>query len=600
MSVARIGPTSERSYNPVVATGECSLCATKESSLYRLHRRSYGEVYDSAKHGPLEVESGRLGFKISTPTEEIVDEGGTEKTVTIAKTIFQRVGTDPETDDRVRLFTDDHASCADCIRRMILASQSLKCPFCRIPISKDTIHLPPKPQAAAAPRSSAPRAAGGGSSSSGAQRGSTAEAAPRAESRRSDGRSYLDAAASAPIEEARGSRRGHRPPRHATASSQGQTSLNEDQELEALLSATGARPGRHRQAGRHSHPTYSTSRADLSFQQMARALGEDDDEAVEATPHDSAQKRVDFSGMDPASIQLIKELMRQNGLSNRQLLEMQRMALPSNPRTGGSIAAAGSGAGEYLDRDEWQFAPVGGNHRPSGSRSAPSMMGSEAVAAPAPAAAARHPILIPGLSLPLSSHPLITFIVTGPETSALLDEAFATSLIANEEKVRFLLSKEIPLTVIHECREWIFSHYFTFKPTEAILSQMAVSERHETTSPLAKLYKQTVAYARFAPLGEDGDKLHMEEEIRETLSSLSEDDRNLVEEWIWRENGEPPTLDQQWGKNNPFYSAIGLYAGVYKAVLMKLLILSTAERIALISRCEGETTNICKLADSFI
>jgi hypothetical protein len=333
---------------------------------------------------------------------------------------------------------------------------------------------------------------------------------------------------------------------------------------------------------------------------MARALGEEDDDAVEAPSQSSTQKRVDYTGMDPATIALIKDMMRENGLSNKELLAIQRAALSSHPRSSGSIPAAGSGAGEELHHEEWEFTPVGRNHRPGGSRSAPSMMGSEAVAAPAPAAAGRDPLLIPVLSLALSSHPLITFVATGSGTSAILDEAFATSLIANEEKVRLLLTKGIPLKVIHECREWIFSQYFTFKPTEAILSQMAMSERHETTSPLAKLYKQTVTYARFAPLGQAGDKLQLEEEITETLSSLSEDDRYLVEEWIWRENGEPQTLDPQWGKNNPFHSAIALYAAIYKAIHMKLLTLSSEDRVALLFRCEGDTSNICKLADSFI
>ena len=574
MSAARIEPTSAISYPPPVATGECSICTNKGLPLYRVHDRSYGEVYDSAKHGPLQVVSGRLGFEISTTAEEIVDEGGTEKTVTIAKKIFQQVGTDPAADHRPRIFTDDHASCADCIR-MMSAARPLKCPFCRIDIDKSTISLRPEPQAAAASRSSASRAA---------------------QSLRSNGRTYREAAASPaspPMEPSRASR----PPRHATAASQGQRLLDEDEELEALVSASGARPGRHRPADRHSRQTSRHARSNSIFQRMIGDSEQSGEEAIGASREASSQRKVNYSGMDPASVQLIKELMRQDGLSNRQLLEMQRNAL----LRAGRLPAAGSSAGEYLDHDRREFLPEGGNHRPSMSRSDPAMMGSETVAASAAAASHPLPLLIPELSLALTSHPFITSLMTGDlGASAILDEAFASSLIANEEKVRLLLTQGIPLTVIHECRNWIFSQYFTVNPSEAILSQMNISERYETRSPLAKLYKQAVTYARFATLGQASDKSRLEEEITETLSRLSEDDRNLVEEWIWRENGEILTIDPIWGRNNTFRNPTALYSAIYKAIHMKLFTLSTAERIALISRCEGVTTNICKLADSFI
>ena len=91
----------------------------------------------------------------------------------------------------------------------------------------------------------------------------------------------------------------------------------------------------------------------------------------------------------------------------------------------------------------------------------------------------------------------------------------------------------------------------------------------------------------------------METEIRETLASLKED-RDLVDQWIWRENGEPVTLDVQWGRNNPFHNAIALYSAVNKAIHMKLFTLSTEDRAALLSRCGEESSNICKLADSFM
>ncbi|MCX6990336.1 MAG: hypothetical protein NTX49_04650 [Chlamydiae bacterium] len=547
MSAASIGSSSVRSYNPVAATGECSLCATKEISLYRLHRPTYGEVYDSAKHGPLLVETGHLGFAVSITTE------------TIAKAIFQRVGTDPEADDRVRLFTDDHASCADCIRRMMSASQILKCPFCRIPIPKNTIHLPPASAAAAGTRSPAPRSAGSsasrGGGSSSAHRGSAAEA-QRSESRRSEGRSYRDAAASPASDEARTYAGRQRPPRHPVGGAD-----------------------------------------------MLRAFGDDfDQEAVGAPPTHPTARRVDFTGIDRASIDLIKELMRAEGLSNRELLELQHRALPDHQRSTGIAHAAGSVAGEDPDPEGWNFRAIGSYPRPSGTRSAPSMIGSGAVGAPSGAVASTTTLApIPGLSVALSFHPLIVSLIAEMHCdAAMLDEPLATALIANEGKVRLLLSKQVLFTVIPEYRGWIFSQYFGFNPSESIIPQMAITARYEARSPLARLYKQTVSYARFAPLAEGEAKLRLEAEIRETLATLSEEDLHLIEEWIWRENGEPLTLDPAWGRNNPFHSAPALYSAINKAVHLKLFILSAAERTALISRCEGETSNICRLADSFM
>lgn len=543
------------SYTQPFLTGECTICRNDTTPsgeprpLYRWHKSMLGTIsYEESKHGKLTVNAkGYLGFDVTVESSETAMVDGIEKTVTVSKTYFQRVGTAP--DEKAYLFTEPHTACEDCMREMIKAAKAagvLKCPECRTVIPKGSILFPPAPAAVTTKPEGATATASAGSTAT-------------------DARDYLAAAM-----RARGS------------------SVTDEDGYEPVLSRRERRRIREAEllAGGPAARAPESDEEDEGTDTVPERLVSAYVNAMETGRSGSHHhhNRIDFSGMDAATRATIKALMQEEKMNNKRFLEAQNTALYSGGR--------GHGGGVAAPRSSSRATAAGGAGHEEGVNEV-----AVRITVRTPRAAAARPSGEPSLK----NHEFIAFLVAEgnvtPALLAVLDDELLENLIISEAAVRKLISLEIPLTSILREGNWIFAACLEFRPQDELSEQLAFSGSADPNSPLGKLYKACVTFASAYDPDKAEENTVAVSAIRDLIDTLSVTDRNLLYTYIRIANKEPVTSDLLRAEHNMFNNPIALYDAVKRTIEHKLLSLSNDEWEAKKEATRTTRHSVCLLAD---